>query len=233
MKPIYSQKRQNKDHSQNIYQVRQPQKKTTTNPDAEVEQLKQKIKEMEDKLNEKQIKQTTTTVTTEQQKQPNQYVSLSQTEQDEITKYLMETKNATSTPTKRPAISSASSEESTKIDTTEDKISVKVKKQKPDTPSQDKIDNHLKNVKSEIQNNPGKYILSYEELLHFLENCQGNKEKTLLANEYTNDIPKLITMLQDLYKFIADRKIKSRFTRLINKLNPELNNQHDNAMLEL
>lgn len=64
------------------------------------------MKEMQEKLAEKQIKQATSTDSTKHLKiYLNECTSLTQIEQDKIAKYLKKTKNATTTPAKRRAIS--------------------------------------------------------------------------------------------------------------------------------
>lgn len=88
-------------------------------------------------------------------------------------------------------------------------------------------------MKEIIENSPDKYILTYEKFLHFIENAPNAKDKQSFANEYTDDIPKLIEMLQDLYKYLNDGKAKNRFTRLINKLTINNTPQNDIHLMEL
>lgn len=134
------------------------------------------------------------------------------------------------TPIKRPALNTSSSEENIKVDTPSIKTNQKTKKQK--TNNTNDTEEQLAEIKLEIENNPEKYCLDYETFKDLIENAQGNRDKISLANDYTQDLTKLCTMLQSLYPLLQDSKMKNRFTRLINKINISNNSQNDNSVME-
>lgn len=180
-----------------------------------IEQLSQQLKELEKKsqmltqqLNEQQSKENQTLQTSEQQQ-------IKMIKTSDATTVENKTSPTTSATAKRPAMDSNSSEENQE---TPKKVNGQKKKQRSLSPK-DNLEDQLKNIKIEIEQNPNKYAVNYEILKDFLENSQGHKDHKTLAGEYAIDIQGLVTTLQDLYSLLEDSKLKNRFTRLINKLN--------------
>lgn len=136
----------------------------------------------------------------------------------------------TSSPVKRPVIVSASSDENINQ---EKEIYPPVQKQKKQRSISPKGDNPiLKELQDEITRNQTKYVLTYPQLIDFLENSTGHKDVVSLSEEYTTNTVELITMLQNIHSLTNDRSIKNRLTRLIKKLQKPNITQDDNVMLE-
>lgn len=80
----------------------------------------------------------------------------------------------------------------------------------------------LEPVSSVIELRPNKYILSYNQLVQLIEEVQSSGNYLKTAEKYTDKIPSLILALQDLRKYLCGQG-KNRITRVIHKLNDELN----------
>lgn len=80
--------------------------------------------------------------------------------------------------------------------------------------------------------NPRKYILNFNQLAQFIEEAQNSGEYLQTAEKYTDEIPSLILALQELRKHLCGQG-KNRITRVINKLNDELNAQLDKEQMEI
>lgn len=123
-------------------------------------------------------------------------------------------------PIKRPAESSHNSEENlsyTETTASDDEVRTKHKKPKSLTPKLT-IEQQMENIRIDIEENPQNYALSFDQLKDFLENTPGHKNILSLAQEYTSDIPQLITTLNRLYKNLYNNKLKNRVTRILKKL---------------
>jgi len=66
------------------------------------------------------------------------------------------------------------------------------------------------------------YPISLENLRVCVDMCKDNKQAVETVKEFTNDLEGLRRMLKDNYKFLQDRKMKTKFTKIINKLDEEL-----------
>lgn len=142
----------------------------------------------------------------------------------------------TSTPTKRALLSPEPTDEENQQNKAENKTNPTNKKPKPNvstepkpttqketksTTSKDDLEPYLQSIKTEMEQNPSNYVLTYPKLKHFLENTPSkDKDKLQFAMEYTDNIQELTNMLQNLYKLLTDPKIKKKFTRIINNINP-------------
>lgn len=89
----------------------------------------------------------------------------------------------------------------------------------------------LEPVRNIIDLNPRKYILSSDQLVQFIEEAHNSGEYLKTAEKYTVEIPSLILALQELRKHLCGQG-KNRITRVINKLNDELNTQLDKEQIE-
>lgn len=169
-----------------------------------------------------------------QQDEDNDETNTTQKTVQDIQQFLDEYKNKTQTPNKRPALTPASSEDNLNLQPTQDKNKKQPKKQK----SNNELDDELIKIKEEMAKSPEKYIITYEQFKDLIENAHGNKDKISLANEYTSETDKLITMITDLYPLLEDPKTKNKFTRLKNKIRPptkqtpNTSSQNDDHFLE-
>lgn len=82
------------------------------------------------------------------------------------------------------------------------------------------LDETLKPVK-EIMNKES-FILTYDQLLNFFDNSQKNTDVLSVAERYINDIGEVITILTFIYPNIKDKSMKSRWTKIRNKLTKQL-----------
>lgn len=131
-----------------------------------------------------------------------------------------------STPQKRPALKSTSSEENTS------KTENEPKKKSTKKPKSNNIDEKLKKIKAIMENNPNKYPIDYPHFKDILENSTGNKNKHLLVQEYTEDTTQTIKMLDEFHSIIEDSGLKNRLTRLKNKLIATPFNENGDDILE-
>lgn len=82
------------------------------------------------------------------------------------------------------------------------------------------LEEALKPIKDEVEKNT--YILSYEDLKEFLENTYGNPDPLSIARDYTTNIYALIEMLNKLYPKLTERSLKTKFSKITNKLKLQL-----------
>lgn len=145
---------------------------------------------------------------------PEKLKNLSQKEAEQMYEFLG-TKLKSTASTKRPAIKSASSNESLSQENTTQKQ--KQKRHRSLSPNYD-LYTKLKEIRNQIQKKPQTYILSYDNLIDFLENSQGHSDILALSENYTDQTDKLINMLQSLHHLAPDTKTKNRITRISKKL---------------
>lgn len=84
----------------------------------------------------------------------------------------------------------------------------------------------LEPAKTAIDSYPIKYILNFNELVQFVEEAQNSGDYIESLEKYTNEIPRFILGLQEVRKHLCGQG-KNRITRVINKLNDELNTKLD------
>lgn len=102
-------------------------------------------------------------------------------------------------------------------------IKPKTKKSKQNTNSKKQLAKYdmdilLQPAKEHITKGSAIYPLSYEQLKDFLEKSHGNADPLSLSKTYLEDTASIIKMMRSVYPYVDNRNIKSRFTRLINKL---------------
>lgn len=68
------------------------------------------------------------------------------------------------------------------------------------------------------------FPISYDNFIDIISNTYDNRcaDSTKYAFQYTNNFPSLIIMLSEVYKYVADRSLKTRITKIINSLQKEL-----------
>lgn len=69
---------------------------------------------------------------------------------------------------------------------------------------------------------PDKYNITYELLLLFLEEVQTSNGKLKTAQKYSNNVSDLIETIKNLQPYIIYTNTKANLTKLINKLNEQL-----------
>lgn len=84
------------------------------------------------------------------------------------------------------------------------------------------IDELLTPCEAEIESNPNKYVMTYDQLKDFLENAYGQNDVLTISKDYTEDTVALLKMLNQIYPILEHRSIKSRLTRLMTKLKSQL-----------
>lgn len=147
--------------------------------------------------------------------------------------------------TKRTAPSTSSIDDSNQTDSEDDltqseknvnisstKSKKKNKKAKADTPLQIPkmtAQDYLKPIEQELKNNPQMYILSYEELVDFVENVKGANDPIEVAFEYVEDLEALIETMDRLYLMLTHRTIKTRFTRFMTRAKTYLKEKYKNT----
>jgi len=71
-----------------------------------------------------------------------------------------------------------------------------------------------------FENELNKPIISFNDLKELIEQCDKPKNAPSVASEFTSDIPALITLLDQCYALIKDKKLRNRVTRMKNALAP-------------
>lgn len=82
-------------------------------------------------------------------------------------------------------------------------------------------------------NNPEKYILSYNSLKELLEDTQSTVDKLSVARDYTDNIPELLHMLDMLHPH-SQRTMKIKITKLTIRIKAQIKgerNQIDKILL--
>lgn len=95
------------------------------------------------------------------------------------------------------------------------------------SPSEEKptpIEEIMEPVKEYFQKDITTSLLTYDQLVDFLSNVEGNPDPISVARDYTDDIPKLLELLAKLYPIFKHRSIKNRITRLRKKMLHQLLN---------
>ena len=98
---------------------------------------------------------------------------------------------------------------------------VKKKSKKNDDispPTFDDFSTKLNPAKEFVENNSDDYILNFSQLCSFLLDTHGISDILSVSRNYTTDNLSLVKMLDDIYSYLTDRNIKSRITRIKNKL---------------
>lgn len=91
-----------------------------------------------------------------------------------------------------------------------------------DDSSNANLSDHLQPFKNVIETNPEKHPLNYLQFKALLENSTGNKNITDLALKYNPNLSSLSTMLEEARSVITNRSIKTKCTRLQNKIKKHL-----------
>lgn len=76
----------------------------------------------------------------------------------------------------------------------------------------------LSPTKALFEKNKNSFPLSENQLHLLLENALGSADPLTIVKDYSNDIPAVIKMLNDIHSVLNDRVIKGRVTRLKKKL---------------
>lgn len=123
--------------------------------------------------------------------------------------------------TKRALSLSSSNKDEVPVENDQE-FTVKTKRKKPkkcsSTENSNTLDFQLAPIKDTLSNSDTAPILSYIELKSFLDRATGNPNIKDLSLEFTSDTDALIFLLKENYSKLTDRKMKNRFTRIINKL---------------
>lgn len=84
------------------------------------------------------------------------------------------------------------------------------------------VSEQIKPVQKFIEEANPPFVLNTQQITDFFENTVGSDNPLSIAQEYTNDIPKLLDMLRAIYPHFMHRSIKSRCTRITKKLRKQL-----------
>ena len=80
------------------------------------------------------------------------------------------------------------------------------------------LDDILKNIKEKIESPDCSYPLNYIKFKSFLDKAFSSPDTVEIANEYSSSIAEISNMMRDLYNDIPNKGIKSRFTKIIKKI---------------
>lgn len=133
----------------------------------------------------------------------------------------------TSSAEENPAENSPGCPENNIITKTRNKKQKQTVPAPSDCASLDPLDNQLQPLKSLLTSENNPYILNYNQLKTFLERAKGKSDLHELTLEFTENIPALISLLKATYQRLTERKIKSNFTRIINKLSIGINKESE------
>lgn len=118
-----------------------------------------------------------------------------------------------------------------KINVTEDKkkcIKKSRVEQNPANTPKITTEDMLAPLEREVENNPEKYPISFDELSELMDNIHGAADKINRVREYVEHIETLYDMLESLYPLLQHAAMKNRFTRLqkLLKANMTTDSQH-------
>ena len=100
-------------------------------------------------------------------------------------------------------------------------------------PSISEITEKLEPAREHLLHNAQKYPLDFENISQFLSATHGKSDIIDVAHKYTADIPSLINMLTEIYGFLQDRNIKSRITRIKNRIQNSITDETTNDDMSL
>lgn len=95
-------------------------------------------------------------------------------------------------------------------------------------PSISDITEKLEPAREHLLLNAQKYPLDFENISQFLSATHGKSDIIGVAQKYTADIPSLLNMLTEIYSFLQDRSIKSRITRIKNRIQDSITDEVTN-----
>ncbi|KAG5892997.1 hypothetical protein JTB14_037190 [Gonioctena quinquepunctata] len=84
------------------------------------------------------------------------------------------------------------------------------------------MDELLGPIEPMFEDQSQQYVLTYEELKNFFENIHGSVDPLSVAKSYTSDITGLLNLLHKIYPLLTERKIKTRCTKVQNKIRKQL-----------
>lgn len=90
------------------------------------------------------------------------------------------------------------------------------------------IRENLQPIKKLMQANK-KYNVTYEQLVDFMENVSGSADPLSIARDYTTNITGFISTLRDIHSKLKNATIKSRITRVSNKIKTQLTQELENV----
>ncbi|CAH0560626.1 unnamed protein product [Brassicogethes aeneus] len=82
------------------------------------------------------------------------------------------------------------------------------------------VEQLMEPVKKFVEEN--KFALNFEQITDFFENVHGSPDPLSCAKQYTSDIHDLIVMLTLIYPHFTERSIKTRCTKIRNKLSEQI-----------
>lgn len=82
----------------------------------------------------------------------------------------------------------------------------------------------LKLVEKHMKETTPPYILNFDQVTHLFENLPGSQDPIELTKTFSDDLPSVLNMLQNIYPHILHKGTKNRCTRLIKKITQHLNN---------
>lgn len=101
------------------------------------------------------------------------------------------------------------------------KQSAKKIKENPSVQKTTNYSSQLEPAKEFLECNMSKYPLDFDKLVAFLESTRGKSNIIEIANMFTSDLETLKDMLTDIYKYLTNRSIKYKITRIRNQLNSD------------
>lgn len=94
----------------------------------------------------------------------------------------------------------------------------KKKKIKVEPAKESDLETQLVPLKEILSSEENPYALDYLQVKSFLEKTKGHPNVKEVALEFNQDTSVIISCLKDIYPFLTERAIKSRITRIMNKL---------------
>lgn len=73
-----------------------------------------------------------------------------------------------------------------------------------------------------MKKNPNPYIMSLENFKCFIEICKDNKKSTIINRDFKDILYGRIFTLEENDKFFKNRKLKVKFTKIIEHLQEKL-----------
>lgn len=96
------------------------------------------------------------------------------------------------------------------------------------TESLTSVRDSLQPIENPLKENEISTDLNFEQITDFIENAYGCKDPLSLAQQYTENIPGVVQLLEDIQPYLTSRNMKNRCTRLRKKIVKLMNTEPAN-----
>ncbi|KAL3281775.1 hypothetical protein HHI36_004976 [Cryptolaemus montrouzieri] len=105
----------------------------------------------------------------------------------------------------------------------------KIKKKRTEEKDMSEPESTWISIGNMISEEPDEFEMSVEQIKNFLDKAYGRSEMVSLGQDFSPGAKKIVDDLRNIYNKFTTRGNKSRITRIIKKIEKELNLRNDNA----